>query len=113
LQQSDHALKDRMLIEVYQKLTSAYVRQGNTEEARKAFDQMIKGFSERVRNGADDPFTRYYVACASAMMGYPDQALEHLTKAIEGRHNFNVARARVEVDFESLRDDKRFQALIG
>src|SRR5262249_28238462 len=100
-QQSDHALKDRALIEVHQKLTSAYVRQGNQEEARKNFDQMIKEFSARVVSGADDPFTRYYVACASAMMGYKEQALEHLTKAIEGRRNFNVARARVEVDFES------------
>src|SRR5262245_35512373 len=113
LQQSEHALKDRALIEVYQKLTSVYVRQGNADEARKAFDQMIKSFADRVQSGADDPFTRYYVACASAMMGLQEQAIEHLAKAIEGRRHFNVARARVEIDLENIRDDKNFQALIS
>ncbi|MEO6726445.1 MAG: hypothetical protein ABIP14_14255, partial [Blastocatellia bacterium] len=67
----------------------------------------------RLAIGADEPFTRYYVACASAMMGDKEAALEHLAKAIEGRRNFNAARARVEIDFESLREDARFKALIG
>src|SRR5262249_49312415 len=58
--QSDHALKERMLIEVYQKLTSAYVRQGNLEYAREAFGHVTQGFEGRLANGADDPFTRYY-----------------------------------------------------
>lgn len=111
LMQSDHALKDRVMIEVGQKMTSAFVRQGKLDEARKAFEKTITAFSERIQKGADDPFTRYYVACACAMMGYKDQAMEHLTKAIEGRRAFNAARARVEPDFESLRDDRNFQAL--
>jgi tetratricopeptide (TPR) repeat protein len=111
--QSDHALKERVLIEVYQKLTSAYVRQGNMEDAREAFEHVVEGFEERLARGADEPFTRYYVACAHAMMGDKKRALEHLRKAIEGRRNFNVARARVEVDFESLRNDPRFQKLIS
>ncbi|MGE0127423.1 MAG: protein kinase [Blastocatellales bacterium] len=111
--QSDHALKERMLIEVYQKLTSAYVRQGNMDDAREAFEHVTDGFEGRLAKGADEPFTRYYVACAHAMMGDRESALEHLQKAIEGRRNFNVARARVEVDFESLRDDARFQELVG
>jgi non-specific serine/threonine protein kinase len=111
--QSDHALKERTLIEVYQKLASAYVRQGNMEDARKAFKRVIEGFEERLAKGADDPFTRYYVACAHAMMGDKKSALEHLRKAIEGRPNFNVARARVEADFETLRDDPEFQKLVS
>lgn len=111
--QSDHALKERMLIEVYQKLTSAYARQGNTNDAREAFERVTEGFEARLAKGADDPFTRYYVACAYAMMGDKKRALEHLRKAIEGRRNFNAARARVEVDFESLRDDPEFQELIS
>ncbi len=113
LRRSNHALKDRTMIEVNQKLVSAYARQGNLDDARKAFDQLIKGFEKRLAEGGDDPFTRYYVACACAMMGEKERALEHLQKAIEGRRNFNAARSRVEIDFESLRDDERFQALIG
>src|SRR5215831_14382215 len=111
--QSDHALKERMLIEVYQKLTSAYVRQRSMDDAREAFGHVTQGFEGRLANGADDPFTRYYVACAHAMMGGRLRALDHLRVAIEGRRNFNGARARVEIDFESLRDDPGFQELVG
>ncbi|MBO0858617.1 MAG: protein kinase [Chloracidobacterium sp.] len=110
--QSDHVLKERVLIDVYQKLTSAYARQGNMEDAREAFSHLTAGFAERLDRGADDPFTRYYVACAHAMMGDKVGAIEHLRKAIEGRRNFNATRARVEIDFESLRNDPDFQALI-
>jgi serine/threonine protein kinase/tetratricopeptide (TPR) repeat protein len=113
LRQSNHALKERTMIEVNQKLVSAYIRQDNLEDARKVFVQLNKSFEARIAAGADDPFTRYYVACACTMMGDKDQALEHLKKAIDGRRNFNVARAKVEIDFESLRDDERFKALIG
>lgn len=113
LRNSQHALKERTLIEVNQKLVSAYVRQGNMQDALAAFDQVARGFDARLAADADDPFTRYYVACASAMMGLRDRALEHLTKAIEGRRNFNAARARVEIDFESLRDDPQFLALVN
>jgi tetratricopeptide (TPR) repeat protein len=111
--QSDHALKERVLIEVYQKLTSAYVRQGSMDDAHAAFEHVTEGFEARLAKGADDPFTRYYVACAYAMMGDKEAALEHLRNAIEGRRNFNAARARIEIDFESLRDDPRFQELVS
>ncbi|MGH9937652.1 MAG: TPR end-of-group domain-containing protein, partial [Blastocatellia bacterium] len=110
--QSDHALKERVLIEVYQKLTSAYVRQGSMDDARQAFERVTEDFEGRLAKGADEPFTRYYVACAHAMMGDKQGALEHLRKAIEGRRNFNAARARVEIDFEGLRDDTVFQELV-
>ncbi|MFN0107665.1 MAG: protein kinase domain-containing protein [Blastocatellia bacterium] len=113
LRSSPHALKERALIEVNQKLVSAYVRQGNLEDAQRAYDQLTQSFAERLTAASDDPFTRYYVACAAAMMGEKETALEHLQVAIEGRRNFNAARARVEIDFESLRDDPNFQTLTG
>ncbi|MBO0721517.1 MAG: protein kinase [Blastocatellia bacterium] len=113
LRQSNHALKERAMIEVNQKLVSAYVRQGNLEDARKVFDQLIKSFDARLAEGADDPFTRYYVACACAMIGEKDNALEHLQIAIAGRRNYNATRAKTELDFESLRNDDRFKALVG
>lgn len=113
LRQSNHLLKDRTMIEVDQKLVSAYVRQGNLADARKFFDEVINSFDIRLATGADDPFTRYYMACACAMMNEKERAFEHLQKAIEGKPNFNSARARVEIDFESLRSDPRFKALVG
>lgn len=113
LRQSDHVLKERTLIEVNQKLVSTYVRQGNLEEARAAFEEVSKGFAAHLAKGADEPFTRYYVACACAIIGDKDRALEHLKKAVAGRRRYTVARARIEPDFESLREDQRFQALLG
>ncbi|HEY9433250.1 MAG TPA: protein kinase [Blastocatellia bacterium] len=111
--QSDHVLKERVLIEVYQKLTSAYVRQGSMDDAREAFGHVTAGFADRLAKGADDPFTRYYVACSHAMMGNKAAAIEHLRRAIEGRRNFNAARARAEIDFEGLRSDPEFQELVN
>jgi len=113
LRQSDHALKDRALIEVNQRLASAYVRQGNLDDAQAAFKQVTKGFEQRLQMGADDPFTRYYVACAYAMMGDRDRALESLEKAVQERPHFTIERAKREIDFESLREDARFQQLIN
>jgi serine/threonine protein kinase/Tfp pilus assembly protein PilF len=111
-ERSTHALKERVLIEVRQKLASAYVRQGKLDEARAAFEAMMAGFRVRVAGGADDPFTRFYIACGCAVMGEQEQALEHLAKAIEGRRCFNIARAQIERDLEGLRDNPRFQALL-
>ncbi len=113
LRNSSHALRERTQIEVNQKLVSAYVRQGNTDDARVAYEQLTRSFEKRLAEGSDDPFTRYYVACAAAMMGDKAAAMEHLTKAVEGRRHFNAARAKVEIDFEGLRDDPAFQALIA
>jgi serine/threonine protein kinase/tetratricopeptide (TPR) repeat protein len=111
LRQSDHALKDRAALEVQQRLVSAYVRQGNPDDARTAFAQVMRSFEQRLQMGADEPFTRYYVACACAMMGEPERALECLEKAVQMRRQFTVERARLEMDFESLRDHLRFQQL--
>ncbi len=112
LAHTNHALKARTQIEVRQKLAAVYARQGDTANARVAFDAMLAGFQALLEQGLDDPFTRYYLACGCAVLGETEQALEHLEKAIEGRRNFNTARARVEKDLESLRAEPRFQALL-
>jgi eukaryotic-like serine/threonine-protein kinase len=112
-EQSTHALKERVLIEVNQKLTSVHLYKGEEAQARAAFATMMQIFSERLERGTDDPFTRYYVACAHAVLGDKEQALVHLQKALEGRRHFNVARARVEKDFVGLLNEPEFQALLG
>ena len=113
LQTSGHALRDRVLIEVHQKLAGAYARLGRMDEARVEYQAALAGFEARLAKGADDPFTRYYLACAAAVMGDTDAAFEHLRLAIEGRRNFSAARARIEFDLESLREDERFPALVA
>jgi tetratricopeptide (TPR) repeat protein len=112
-EQTTHALKERVLIEVNQKLTSVYMYQGRRRAGARGLCRNDANFLDRLQRGADDPFTRYYVACAYAVLGDKEQALLHLQKAIEGRRNFNVARARVEKDFAGLLDEPEFQALLG
>jgi non-specific serine/threonine protein kinase len=112
-ERASHVLKGRVLIEVRARLAAIQQARGETAQARAAFDAMMAGFQERLQRNADDPFTRYYVACGCAVVGERDQALEHLQAAIAGRRAFNTARARIEQDFDGLRDDPRFQALIA
>lgn len=112
LRRAEHGLRDRSTIEVNQKLLSAYVRQGSLDEARRVFTEIEKSFSARLQSGHDDPATRYYVACACAMMGETDKAIEHLEKAAQGRRAFTIERARRDMDFESLKDEVRFKKLI-
>lgn len=113
LGQTNHALKDRAAIEVNQRLGSTLVRQGKSDQARPYLEQAVKGFQQRLQMGADEPFTRYYVACAYAMMGDREKALECLEKAVQVRPRFSIERARLDKDFESLRDNPRFQTLVN
>ncbi len=112
LRRLDHVLRDRATIEVKAKLVSAYARQGEMKDAQACYEILSSLFSELISAGVDDPFTRYYVAAATAMIGKNDEALQLLEKAIAERAAFNIARARVDRDFDSLRTDPRFLALI-
>ncbi len=113
LQQVDHALRERTTIELHQRIGSALLHLGAPEPARAAFELALARFEERLRLGADDPFTRFYVAGIHALRGEPEQALSSLSRAIRMRRRFTIARARIEPEFASLRDDRRFQELVG
>jgi len=108
----DHALRTRTTIELHQRIGSAHLHLGEHEEARAAFQVALAMFEERLRLGADDPYTRFYVAGIYALRGEPEQALSSLGRAVKGRRRFNVARARIEPEFASLRDDQRFKELV-
>jgi tetratricopeptide (TPR) repeat protein len=113
LQQVDHALRNRTTIELHQRIGAAQQQLGAHEEARAAFQSAVTLFEERVRLGADDPFTRFYVAGIHALRGEPELALSILARAVRMRRRFTVARARIEPEFASLRADPRFQELLG
>ena len=53
----------------------------------------------------------YNLACLMAVTGHPDHALSWLTRAIESTPS-DAADAEKEPDFDSIRDDPRFQELI-
>jgi tetratricopeptide (TPR) repeat protein len=112
LSSSDHALKDRTIIELQQKLGAAFLRRGDAERAARHLHQAIKAHAHRVAEGADDPATRYYVAGAHALLGDTEQALECLERSSVRLRALNAARAPVDPDLEPLRGHPRFEALV-
>ena len=109
---SDHALKERSGIELNAKLGAAYLRLGKQEDATRFLDRAVKTFDSRVAKGADDPFTRYYIAGVHALRGDKQRALDSLERVAKALPALTVARLRRDPDFDTLRDDDRFRALL-
>ncbi|MGH9824162.1 MAG: protein kinase domain-containing protein, partial [Blastocatellia bacterium] len=110
---SEHALRDRTLIELEQKLGAAYLKKGMNDQAERCFGFALKMFEGRVARGADDPFTKYYIAALCALRGDSERAIKYLGETIEKVTEFNRIRARKDPDFASLRDDPRFLRMTG
>ncbi len=108
---TDHALKERTSIEITMKLGAAYHRWGRTEEAGRFFDRAMKAFDQHVAKGADDPYTRYYIACLLALRGERERALEMLERVHRALPALTAARIRRDPDLETLKGDPRFDVL--
>jgi serine/threonine-protein kinase len=113
LNKVDHALRSRITIELHTRLGAAYQALGRPAEAKAALDIARKHFEERVRLGADDPFTRYYAGCAYALLGDQNEALHCLALAAQARRRFVVARAKNDPHLLALRGDPRFLRLLA
>ena len=113
LRRVDHALKDRAIIELHARIGSAHLALGHADEARTALRLSVAAFEERLRIGADEPFTRYYAATSWALLGEPGRALDVLEAAAAMRRTYVTERARIDPDFESLRSEPRFLRLTG
>jgi tetratricopeptide (TPR) repeat protein/TolB-like protein/tRNA A-37 threonylcarbamoyl transferase component Bud32 len=109
----DHALRARSFIELHQRRGESRLQVGDAEGGGRDLDLALETFERRLRNGADDPMTRYYAACAHALRGDKDAALVDLEKAAEKRLRLTVARGRIEPALESLHTEPRFQALLA
>jgi TolB-like protein/predicted Ser/Thr protein kinase len=112
LQRVDHALRSRITIELHLRLGASQHRLGHSERARTALEVARSAFEARLRLGADEPFTRYYAACAYALLGQHERALTCLEAAARARRVYTVSRARIEPELESLRNEARFRALV-
>jgi non-specific serine/threonine protein kinase len=108
---SDHALKERSTIEVNIKIGAAQLRLGRREEAERHFERALKLFSALVARGADDPFTRYYIACAHALRGDADKAFDSLFRVHAKLPALTAARVARDPDLENIRRDPRFEQL--
>jgi serine/threonine protein kinase/Tfp pilus assembly protein PilF len=108
---SDHALKERTAIEINMKMGAAYHRMDRAADAVRHFDRAQKMHAALTARGADDPFTRYYIAGLHALRGDPDRAFESLERVAARYPELTAARMRRDPDLESLRGDDRFARL--
>jgi tetratricopeptide (TPR) repeat protein len=60
----------------------------------------------------DHANTFYNLACFFSRRGKTDDALAYLEKAIEGDKKYREM-AKTDEDFDNIRDDPRFEKLIG
>ena len=102
LTHTDHALRDRSIIEVNQKLAAAYSRQGAAFESREFADLAIEAFNRRLATGADDPHTRYYVAALYALRDDVEPVLQHLAPALAELGPFTRWRLPRDPDFAGV-----------
>jgi non-specific serine/threonine protein kinase len=110
---TDHALKERTAVEINMKIGAAYHRLGDAAEATRHFTRALKLFDALIARGADDPFTRYYVACLHALRGDADRAFESLERVARKLPALTAARARRDPDLESIVNDPRFAAVLA
>jgi tetratricopeptide (TPR) repeat protein len=108
----DHALRNRVIVELNVRLGAAHLSLGETRKGRALLDVAIEAFDRRVRLGSDEPFTRYYAAAAHALKGDADTAIAFLERAAAAKRAFTVERARIEPEFAALRKDVRLQRLL-
>ena len=113
LQRVDHALRSRIAIELHMRMGAAHLRQGHPDRAAPALQTAVDAFEQRLRLGADEPFTRYYAACAYALRGETEAALASLERAARMRRAFTVERARIEPELAGIREEPRFVRLVG
>ncbi len=113
LAQLDHALRGRIRVELNLRLGNAWRALGATQQATAHLDAALAAFERRVAMGADDAATRYYAAGIHALRGERENALAELGRAIAAHPRFNRARAAIEPEFDALRDDAEFRALLG
>ena len=112
LDRLDHALRQRIQVELRMRLGGALQRLGAEAEALASLTRATEVFETRVRLGADDAFTRYYAACAYALKGQKDAALASLERAVRMRPDYTRARALREPELASLKNEPAFRQMI-
>jgi TolB-like protein/Tfp pilus assembly protein PilF len=113
VRRADHALRERMAIEVRVRRASSLRRAGRAGAGHDEAQAALDAFQRRLGQGADDAHTRYYAALAHALLGQHEPALDDLEHAVRGATRFNRARARIEPDFEPLWGQPRFRTLVA
>jgi hypothetical protein len=78
---------------------------GEHEKAKEILTKSLDKYEDKAG-------IRYNLACAEALLGNADAALEHLKAALEAHPDYKEA-AREDPDFELIRSDPRFAELVA
>ena len=105
---SDHALKERNLIELHSKLAATYQRMDRPADADRHFTEAVTRFERRIARGADDPATKYYIASLYGLRGDAEKAVRYLQETLAELPALNRTRAEADPDFDPIRGDPAF-----
>ena len=78
----------------------------------KRYDEAEALLREGLELYPDNPSLLYDLACLDALQGRTEDALQHLTTAVEAQPRYKDYAAK-DPDLESLRGDPRFSAVVG
>jgi tetratricopeptide (TPR) repeat protein len=109
----DHLLRERTSIELHQKIGAAYRRKGDMEPATFHENQALHLFDTRLAAGADEPFTRYYIAALFALRGDADNARRHLDRPLRELTALTRWRVPRDPDFDLVKLDQIFKDVIA
>lgn len=101
---SDHLLRDRSVIELHLKLAITHYRKGDKATAQMHGQRAKQSFENRLTVGADDPFTRYYVATFYAVKGDATSSASHLESSFAAMPALTHWRLAHDPDFDTVRD---------
>jgi serine/threonine protein kinase/Flp pilus assembly protein TadD len=101
---ADHLLRERTTIELHQKLAAVYRRIGDIASAEAHEREAIERFDARLAAGADEPFTRYYLAALYALRGDAETARAHLELPLKEVAAFTRWRLPRDPDFDPIKE---------
>ena len=80
--------------------------------ASKEYDKAAEALETALAEYPDDPAVLYNLACAESMSGRTAEAIQHLRRSVENGERFRDL-ARTDTDFDPIRDEPEFNALVG
>jgi tetratricopeptide (TPR) repeat protein len=105
----DHLLRERTSIELHQKLGAAYRGLGDAAAVETHESIALELFDKRLAAGADEPFTRYYMAALFALRGDASRARQHLERPLKEVSAFTRWRLPRDPDFDRVKDHPLFE----
>jgi tetratricopeptide (TPR) repeat protein len=75
------------------------------------YEQVVERGREAI-DAHEYPLPLYNLACAESLAGHKEEAIEHLRRAIERQEPLR-SMAVEDSDFDAVRDEPAFQALVG